>query len=1009
MNFQEMIMALNEYWGKNGCIVIQPYDTEKGAATMNPATSMRALGPEPWKAAYIEPCRRPTDGRYGENPNRLQHYYQYQVILKPSPENIQELYLGSLVAIGIDPLEHDIRFVEDNWESPTMGAWGLGWEVWLDGMEISQFTYFQQFGGMDCRPVCGEITYGLERIATYIQKVDSVYDITVVGDVKYGDIYHQNEVDYSHYNFVTADTDMLFKLFDMYEAECKRVLEAELPQPAFDYCLKCSHSFNLLDARSAISVTERQSYILRVRNLARACTKAYLEERERLGFPMLKEKAEEAAPAKAAAAPVQADAPRDLLWEIGTEEIPARFLPDLIDQITKLSANAFADNGLAYESLRVMATPRRLTLTVKGLSPKAADVAAEAKGPAVKAAYDGDGNPTKALLGFCRGQGVDPKDVQQKEINGNLYIYINKVIAGKTAGELLPVLLPEIAGKIFFAKPMRWGENQARFVRPIHWIVALYGSDVISFEYAGVESGRITRGHRFLGSSEILLNDASEYVGKLEENYVIVDQDMRRSMIEQQIAEAAAKAGGKAEDDADLLKEVVYLLEYPTALVGTFEEKYLELPQELVLAPMKDQQRYFPMYDAEGKLMNRFITVRNGDANHLEVVTDGNEKVLKARLSDAEFFWQEDLKANMADQVERLATVVFHEKLGTLRQKVERIMALTRFIGEKLGYSEAEIERAVRSAYLAKADLQSRVVFEFPELQGIIGEYYANAAGEDKEVAQAIREHYLPRFAGDALPETKAGVAAALADKIDSIAAFFAIGQIPSGSADPFALRRAASGCTQIILKHELALPLRELFPFAFELLQKDVPNLDLEKAPERLESMVTFLTQRLENQMAEENISYDIVNSVRKNALLGADLLDVARKARALSVLKGSDRFHALLAGYHRAANILRSAREKEDFAPVAVEESLFAVSVEQDLYLAVQKAEGEVAQLAAAGDYKAALEAMSLLAGPIDAFFEKVMVMDPDEKIRRNRVAMLDRIVVMSDAIADLREIVE
>lgn len=289
MNFQQLILNLQKYWGEQGCVILQPYDLEKGAGTMNPATFLRALGPEPWQVAYVEPSRRPTDGRYGENPNRLQHYFQFQVILKPSPDNVQELYLESLKALGIDPAEHDIRFVEDNWESPTLGAWGLGWEVWLDGMEVTQFTYFQQCGGLDCKPVCAEITYGIERLAMFIQEVDSVYDINWVDDVSYGDVYHQNEVDYSTYNFKVSDADMLFKLFDMYEAETKRILAAGLVQPAYDYALKCSHTFNLLDARGAISVTERQSFIGRVRAMARLCAEAYVEQRQRLGFPLLKD------------------------------------------------------------------------------------------------------------------------------------------------------------------------------------------------------------------------------------------------------------------------------------------------------------------------------------------------------------------------------------------------------------------------------------------------------------------------------------------------------------------------------------------------------------------------------------------------------------------------------------------------------------------------------------------------------------------------------------------------
>jgi glycyl-tRNA synthetase alpha chain len=288
MKFQEMILNLDRFWGNQGCIIAQPYDLEKGAGTMNPATFLRALGPEPWNVAYVEPSRRPADGRYGENPNRLQHYFQYQVILKPSPENVQDLYLQSLEGLGINPQEHDIRFVEDNWESPTLGAWGLGWEVWLDGMEVTQFTYFQQCGGIDCKPVCAEITYGIERLATFIQNKESVFDIEWVGDITYGDIYLQNEIDFSKYNFEVADIAALQTWFEMYEKEAKRVAEAGLVVPAYDYVLKCSHTFNLLEARGAISVTERTSYVGRVRTLARLCAQAYVEQREKLGFPLLK-------------------------------------------------------------------------------------------------------------------------------------------------------------------------------------------------------------------------------------------------------------------------------------------------------------------------------------------------------------------------------------------------------------------------------------------------------------------------------------------------------------------------------------------------------------------------------------------------------------------------------------------------------------------------------------------------------------------------------------------------
>jgi len=699
-----------------------------------------------------------------------------------------------------------------------------------------------------------------------------------------------------------------------------------------------------------------------------------------------------------------------LLWELGTEEIPARFLPDLIQQITRLAGNGLQENGLAYESLRVLATPRRLTLQVEGLAEKAADVETEVKGPSLKAAYDGEGQPTKALLGFCRGQGLDPAELYQKELNNSIYLFGLKKTQGRLAVEILPELLPGIADKIFFPKPMRWGHNPARFVRPIHWIVALYGEEVIPFSYAGVESGRVTRGHRVLGSSCIEISEPSVYEGLLEQNYVIVDQERRREIIQSQIQAVAESVNGIVDEDEELLEEVVFLVEYPTALAGHFAEKYLELPPELVITPMREHQRYFPVHDAEGKLLPRFITVRNGDDYRLDLVAAGNERVLCARLEDAEFFYREDLRRPMSENVEKLSAVVFHEKLGSLRQKVGRIVALAEYIGQQLGFSQTELEHTSRAAYLAKADLASHVVYEFPELQGIIGEYYALAAKEDAAVAQAIREHYQPRFAGDELPESKAGLAVALADKLDTMLAFFAIGQIPSGSQDPFALRRAAAGCTQIIVRHQLNLVLRDVLGYAYGLLEKDVPNLDMSLMPERIESAVSFLHQRLENLLSEGGVSYDVVNAIQSIGLQQGNLFAAQRRALALQSFRSHPAFPQLLAGFNRSANILRSAAEKgQSMELPPVTEARFVDPTENQLFAAVQAAESRFAALVEAGSYQEALECLSQLAEPINAFFEAVMVMDPDLDVRANRMSLLQRIVAMADSMADLRKIVE
>lgn len=701
---------------------------------------------------------------------------------------------------------------------------------------------------------------------------------------------------------------------------------------------------------------------------------------------------------------------KPLLWEIGTEEIPARFLPDLIQQITRLAGTGFQEKGLSYGSLRALATPRRLTLLVQDLAEKAQDVETEVKGPSVQAAYDENGQPTKALLGFCRGQGLEPADLYQKELNNNLYVFGRKKTLGRTAMEILPELLPALADKLFFPKPMRWGDNPARFVRPIHWIVALYGDTVLPFTYAGVASGRVSQGHRILGSDAIQIPEPGGYLDLMEKNYVIVDQEERRTRILNQIQAVAEQLGGQVDMDEDLLTEVVYLVEYPTALSGAFDPRYLELPPELVITPMRDQQRYFPVRDAQGRLLPRFITVRNGDDYGLDQVAAGNQRVLAARLADAAFFYQEDLRQVLDQNVEKLAAVVFHEKLGSLRQKVGRIASLAECIGRQLGYSELELAQTRRAAYLAKADLASHVVYEFPELQGIIGEYYAKAAGEDPVVAAAIREHYLPRFAGDDLPQTKPGIAVALADKIDTLLAFFAIGQIPSGSQDPFALRRAASGCTQIIIQHQLNLSLRAVLDYAYTLLEQDVPGLDRSVVRERIESAVAFLHQRLENLLNERGISYDVIQSVQPTGLQQSNMLAALGRAKALQDFRSKLGFRQMLSGFHRSANILRNALEKgKKLELPPVDPARFTDSAEQRLYEAVRTAEEQIQPLLEQGGYGEALESLSQLAEPIDAFFEAVMVMDPDEQIRANRMSLLQRIVILADSVADLRKIVE
>lgn len=690
---------------------------------------------------------------------------------------------------------------------------------------------------------------------------------------------------------------------------------------------------------------------------------------------------------------------KDLLFEIGIEEIPARFMEPALKQLRELAADGLQQAGLEYADMQVYGTPRRIALLVKDLAEMQPDSQQESKGPALKAAFDAAGQPTKALLGFCRGQGIEPDAVLQKEIKGVQYVYAVKHIQGRPTAELLPAMLEEIVHKLYFPKPMRWGNNEMRFARPIRWLVLLFGQDVLPLEIAGVKAGRVTRGHRFLGNGQAEIKEPAAYLLTLQNEYVVADQKVRREKIWAQIQAVAKVAGGQVKPDEDLLSELVYILEYPTALLGSFDAKYLEIPEELVVTPMREHQRYFPVYDAAGqKLLPHFITVRNGNSEHLDIVQAGNEKVLAARLADAEFFWHEDCSHPLADNLPRLAHIVFHEKLGTLDAKVQRIKTLAGHIATKLVFSDDDRRDTERAAELLKCDLVSNAVYEFTELQGIMGEYYAQHDGETPQVAAAIREHYLPRFAGDALPQTKAGIALALADRLDSLVGFFAQGMIPTGSQDPYALRRAAIGVMQILLQNKLGLNLLWLCQKAYALYE----GITLERdEPATLEALASFFEQRLENILAEEGVAYDVVNAVSGLPLFCP--LYNYQKAHALADFRGDGEFAQLMAAYGRAANLLKNAQPAAE-----VQEQLLEEQAERELFAALSAASSKVKSALALRDYLAALRVLASVRPQMDDFFEEVMVMAESEALRGNRLALLQKLVTMTAELGDLSALV-
>lgn len=689
---------------------------------------------------------------------------------------------------------------------------------------------------------------------------------------------------------------------------------------------------------------------------------------------------------------------KDLLFEIGIEEIPARFMEPALNELKKLMAASLEDAGLSYEKLAAYGTPRRITLMINQLAEEQPDRQVESKGPAIKAAYDADGKPTKALQGFCRGQGISPADVLTKEIKGVQYAYAVKHIAGQKTADILPDMLTNAVHKIYFPKPMRWGWGEMRFARPIRWIVLLFGADVLPLTIAGVKANRFSRGHRFLGSNHIEIASPAAYMDALAKNYVIVDQNIRREKIWKQIQAVASVAGGTVKPDEDLLSELVYILEYPTALLGKFDKKYLDIPEELVVTPMREHQRYFPVYDKTGeKLLANFITVRNGNSEHLDVVAAGNERVLSARLADAAFFWDEDRSHTLEANFPRLEHIVFHEKLGTLSAKVARIQKLALFIADKLDFAPQDKADTERAALLIKCDLVSNAVYEFTELQGIMGEYYARHDGETDQVAAAIREHYLPRFTGDELPKTKAGMALALADRLDSLAGFFSQKMIPTGSQDPYALRRAAIGATQIILQYQLPLNLVEL---CTEALAAYDGIAQVQTAEETLSALTGFFRQRLDNALSDEGVTYDVINAAA--ALdFGCPLINY-QKAHALADFKQDEGFGELLAAYKRAGNLLKNITEAYTVNPVTLTEA-----VEANLLAAETAAEQKLNAALSAGDYPGALLALAAIRPQLDAFFEQVMVMADDEQVRANRLALLQKLISLSAELGDISQL--
>ncbi|MDU4935502.1 MAG: glycine--tRNA ligase subunit beta [Peptostreptococcaceae bacterium] len=682
-----------------------------------------------------------------------------------------------------------------------------------------------------------------------------------------------------------------------------------------------------------------------------------------------------------------------LLFEVGVEELPSRFVSSTLEQIKNNLTKLFNDNRIVFDDIETYGTPRRLTFVVKGISDRQSNLEEEVKGPSKKIAVDADGNFTKPALGFIKSKGLKEEDVYFKQVGKDEYIFGTIKQEGIETSEVLKTILPEAVKAVTFPKAMRWGGKNMRFARPIRWMVTLLNDEVLEVNLEGIVSSNVTKGHRFLGEKEFTVNSLEDYYEKLEKNYVILDQNKRKELIKNQCIEVANSLGGEVEFDDDLLEEVTHLVEYPTAFYGEFDSAYANLPKEVVTTPMKEHQRYFPVVK-DGKLLPNFIAVRNGNDYKIDVVKAGNEKVLVARLEDALFFYKEDTKKNLESYIEKLKTVVFQAKLGTVYDKTLRIEKLSSDILESLNLNYIK-EDVIRAAKLCKADLVTGMVFEFTELQGIMGREYAKVGGENEVVSEAIFEHYLPRFAGDILPETKAGIALSIADKLDSIAGFFAIGIQPTGSQDPYALRRQALGVLSILMDKKLDVNLKDLVNHALN----NYNNLEFNKE-EVSTQIMEFFKERIKNLFRDLGIRYDVIEAVLSSEI--NDISDMHTRAVELNNWLSTEGLVEMLTAFNRVSTLAQKATLSD------VKEDLLKEEAEIKLYHGFKEIKVKVEELLKDKKYSEALDAFASLRPLVDNMFDNVMVMDKDESIKENRLALLKQIYDTMLSICDLSKIV-
>lgn len=977
LSMQEAILRLQGYWAGHGCLIAQPFNTEVGAGTMNPATLLSVLGPEPWRVAYVEPSVRPDDSRYGENPNRLQTHTQFQVILKPEPGDPQELYLGSLAALGIDLHAHDVRFVEDNWAQPAIGAWGLGWEVWLDGMEITQFTYFQQVGGHTLDPVPVEITYGLERILMAVQKVDHFKDLLYAPGVTYGEFLGQSEYEMSRYYLDDADIEATRALLDIYSSEADRLIAQRLPIPAHTFVLKSSHAFNVLDARGAISTTERAKWFQTMRTQSRSVAELWTELRAEADHPRGVYQPLPLAISSVDPAELPAHGGR-LVFEIGTEEMPPHVVDSTAAALEREVGRLLAETALGHGTIRVDATPRRIALHIEAIADREPDSVHVRRGPKAAAAYTADGEPTRALHGFLNSQQVTAVDLTRIEINGVEHVAVETLRPGRTAPEVLTTVLSELVTGLRADKNMRWNDPVLSFSRPIRWLLALVDGTVLPVTAGALSANRLTRVHRGAGHPEVTIGDAADYDAVLRSAGILTDHSERRlAVIDAATALATEHAGTiDLDSESDLIDEITNLVETPVGVLGHFEPRYLELPEQILTTVMRKHQRYLPVRGADSRLLPLFVTLANG-ACDLDVVRAGNEKVLRARFEDAAFFWNADLHTAPEQFRARLSELTFEQRLGSMADRADRIAAIAGELGSRISLSPSTSETLARAGALVKFDLATQMVVEMTSLAGTMAREYARKASEPEAVAEALLETELPRHHNDRLPTTVPGALLALADRFDLLTAMLAVGAKLTGTSDPYGLRRAALGIVRILRAHPELEPIsyRDGLDAAARALRSQGITVD----DEILHTAQELLLTRYEQRLRDEGIPIPLIEATRSAATHPRRADQLQSEIDQARVIHGEE-FAGLVEGLQRIMRIL-PAGTPGDYDP-----TLLTEPAEQHLISVTADLDGRRDQ--PLPDWVATA---APLGEALRRFFDDILVMSEDAEVRTARLGLL------------------